>query len=298
MTNFTVKFKGTRGSYPTPKSGFLKFGGNTSCVEIHCGKQLIILDSGTGIIDVGYDVTKNNTAQKQTTIILSHIHQDHIQGLQFYKPLFDKNSKINLFGLNKTDENLEHTLKNILFDTVFPLNLDEIKSNFKIEDFSDKDILLIKQDGKTEKYSLVDFKKKILKPKENTIKITANRTSHPKNGCLSLKIEYNNKTLIYATDKESLGDDEEFINFAKNSNCLIHDAQYTNEDYNSKTKPKKDFGHSTFDMAIEIFNKINANKLFFYHYDPEYGDAKLSELEKKYSKQNILFAKENYQFEL
>ena len=291
MTNFTIKYRGVRGSYPNANINFLKYGGNTSCVEINCGKQLIILDSGIGIIDIGRDIENNNFAKKQTTILLSHIHQDHIQGLQFYKPLFNKDSTINLFGLKKANEDLKTTLKNILFDTVFPLNLDEIKSNFQIQNFSENETVLIHQDGKTQK---IDSKDNNIKSNENIIKITSHKTSHPKEGCLCIKIEYNNKTLVYATDKESLGDDTEFISFAKNCNCLIHDAQYTNQDY----KGKKGFGHSTFDMAKEVFYKTNAKKLFFFHYDPDYNDKKLTQLEKEYSKNNIFFAKENYQFEL
>ena len=91
-SDFLIRFRGTRGSYPTAKKNFLKYGGNTACTEVQCGKQLIILDAGTGIIDVGSDVIKNSIISDektphQATIILSHIHQDHIQGLQFYKPL-------------------------------------------------------------------------------------------------------------------------------------------------------------------------------------------------------------------
>jgi ribonuclease BN (tRNA processing enzyme) len=295
MTNFTIKFRGVRGSYPTAKSNFLKFGGNTSCVEVKCGKQLIILDSGTGIIEIGNDVAKNNYNQKQTTIILSHIHQDHIQGLQFYKPLFNQDSKINLFGLNKKDEDLKSTLNNFLFDTVFPLNLYEIKSDFKINNFSEEEVILIYQDGKTEK---VDYSNKNIKTNENVIKITSHKTPHPKDGCLCIKIEYNNKTLIYATDRENFEDDDGFIDFAKNTNCLIHDAQYTLEDYNSKVFSKKGFGHSTFEMAIDVFNKTYAKKMYLYHYDPDYDDKKLENLEKQYAKNNIIFAKENLECEL
>ena len=295
MTNFTIKYRGVRGSYPNANKNFLKFGGNTSCVEVRCGKQLIILDAGTGIIDIGNDIKKGDFEQKQTTIILSHIHQDHIQGLQFYKPLFDKNSTINLFGLNKSNEDLKTTLKNILFDTVFPLNLDEIKSDFKINNFSQNEVILIYQDGKTEK---IDISDKNIKVNENVVKISSYKTAHPKDGCLCIKIEYNNKTLVYATDKENSEDETDFINFAKNCNCLIHDAQYTQEEYNSKAQPKKGYGHSTFKMAEETFNKIGAKKLFFFHYDPDYDDKKLTDIEKTFAKENIIFAKENYAYEL
>ena len=109
---FIIKFRGVRGSYPVAKANFLKFGGNTASVEVRCGEQLIILDAGTGIIDIGLDEIKNSIiSQEKTphhaTIILSHIHQDHIQGLQFYKPLFTPSSTINLFGLNTNEESLK-----------------------------------------------------------------------------------------------------------------------------------------------------------------------------------------------
>ena len=83
-SGFKVKFRGTRGSYPSAKANYLKFGGNTACVEVHCGNQLIILDAGTGIIDVGIDEIQNSIISDekkphQATIILSHIHQDHIR---------------------------------------------------------------------------------------------------------------------------------------------------------------------------------------------------------------------------
>ena len=301
---FTVKFRGTRGSYPSPKSNFLKFGGNTACVEVRCGNQLIILDAGTGIIDVGLDEVRNSIIQDKksphrATIILSQIHQDHIQGLQFYKPLFDGSSVINLFGLNTTDENLKDTLKTILFDKVFPLGLEEIRSKFEINNFTENDVIVISQDGTTKVYDNLNTD---LKVKDDDIVITAYKTqAHPKNGCLCVKIQYKSKILIYATDKESyIGADKKFIQFAHQADCLIHDAQYTYQDYINPIQPKQGFGHSTFEMAIENYKLSKAKRLFFFHYDPEYDDEKLSVLEKEFSNidEGIFFAKENYEVEL
>ncbi len=303
-SDFIVKFRGTRGSYPTPKENFLKFGGNTACVEVRCGNQLIILDAGTGIIDVGLDEIKNsiiesNKIPHKATILLSHIHQDHIQGLQFYKPLFVPSSKINLFGLNTNEENLKDTLKTILFDKVFPLGLDEIRSEFKIKNFNENDKIIISQNGEIK---VCDDKINPINLKNDDIKITAYKTqAHPKNGCLCIKIEYKTKTLVYATDKESyIGADKKFIQFSYGADCLIHDAQYTYQDYINPIQPKQGFGHSTFEMAIENYKLAKAKKLFFFHYDPEYDDEKLSVLEKEFSNinENIFFAKENYEVNL
>ena len=296
--DFRVKFRGTRGSHPKAKANFLEYGGNTACVEVRCKNRLIILDSGTGIIDIGTDEIQDSIiSQKKVplnaTIILSHIHQDHIQGLQFYKPLFIPNSKIELFG-PANGENLKETLKTILFDKVFPVGLDEIRSNFKINDFSQNDILVLSQNGDTRRY---DSLEKNINLKKDDIIISAYKTTaHPKNGCLCIKIEYNSKSLVYATDKESyVGADKRFVQFAHKCDMLIHDAQYTYQDYINPIQPRQGFGHSTFEMAIETAISAKAKKLFFFHYDPEYDDSKLKMLEEEFSrdKNNIYFAKEN-----
>lgn len=300
-TDFRVKFRGTRGSYPTAKENYLKYGGNTACVEVRCGEQLIILDAGTGIIDVGVDEIKNSIISEikkphQATIFLSHIHQDHIQGLQFYRPLFIPSSTINLFGLNTSEENLKDTLKTILFDKVFPLGIDEIRSNFNINNFTQNDVIVISQNGDIK---LFDISDENIKRDQDDIVITACKTmAHPKNGCLSIKVEYKGKSLVYATDKESyVGADKKFIQFAHMCDCLIHDAQYTYQDYVNPIQPKQGYGHSTFEMAIETAILAKAKKLFFFHYDPDYDDNKLSMLEGEFSKnnENVLFAKENFE---
>lgn len=302
MSSFKVRFRGTRGSHPTAGHNFLKYGGNTACVEVRCGNQLIILDAGTGIINIGNDEIKNaiiNEDRKpaNTTIILSHIHQDHIQGIQFYKPLFVPGAKINLFGMNTGDEDLKDTLKKVLFDKVFPLGLDELRSNFEINNLSQNDIIVLSQDGSIKRYDDVNPPEET---KDDDIVITVYKTTaHPKNGCLCIKIEYNLKTLVYATDKESyIGADKKFILFAHDCDCLIHDAQYTYQDYINPIFPKQGFGHSTFEMAIETAQLAKAKRLFFFHYDPEYDDSRLSMLDKEFSRDGIQFAREDYELEL
>jgi len=231
---FKIKFRGTRGSYPVAKKNFLEFGGNTACIEVRCNKQLIILDAGGGIIDIGLDevkkISKFSFRPHLATILLSHIHQDHIQGLQFYKPLFVNKSKIRLFGPSQKDETLKETLKKILFDKVFPLGLDEIRSDFEVNNFSQENIITISQNGNTKMFSKSDFNKKNIK--DDIVISSYKSNSHPKNGCLCIKIEYNNKSLVYATDIEAGYDQNpEFIEFIGNCDILIHDAQYTSSDY-------------------------------------------------------------------
>ncbi len=299
--DFIVKFRGTRGSYPKPKSNFLEYGGNTACIEVHCGNRLIVLDSGTGIIDIGTDEIQNSIISQEktpnhTTIILSHLHQDHIQGLQFFKPLFVPNSKIELYGLTVGSEDLKSTLKEILFDKVFPVGLDEIRSNFQINNFSQNNILILSQNGETKK---LDCDENNINIQDDDIVISAYKTTaHPKNDCLCIKIKYKSKSLVYATDKESyVGADKRFVQFAHECDMLIHDAQYTYQDYINPIQPRQGFGHSTFEMAIETAISAKAKKLFFFHYDPEYDDSKLKMLENEFCHEgnNIYFAKENHE---
>lgn len=303
MQEMKIKFRGVRGSYPAPKQSHLKYGGNTSCVEVWAGNNLIILDAGTGIIDLGRDLQKeyilsgtDNATRKpvSASIILSHLHQDHIQGLQFFAPLFIPTSNIDIFGPVHGNETLKSALSNTLFDKVFPVSIDEIPSNLNIYDFALKNVLVITPDGKKHFTPFSEFK--LAENADNVVISVYKTTAHPKNGSLSIKIQYKGKTLVFATDKESyIGCDKKFIEFAHGTDVLIHDAQYTHQDYISPILPKQGFGHSTFNMAIETAKFAKAKKLFFFHYDPNYDDGILDMLEKEYSElaPGSEFAKEN-----
>ena len=109
MDNFRIKFRGVRGSFPVADRNFMTYGGNTSCVEVNVGGHTIILDAGTGIVSVGdelaekYILSSINTEERtpiNATILLSHIHQDHLLGLTFFKPMHIKSSELNTQLLN------------------------------------------------------------------------------------------------------------------------------------------------------------------------------------------------------
>ncbi len=306
MQDFKIKFRGVRGSHPTAKQSHLKFGGNTSCVEIYVGGHLIILDAGTGIIDLGRDLQKEHILSGtdlysrkpvDATIILSHLHQDHTQGLQFFAPLFIPTSKLDIYGPPARGESLKETISNTLFERVFPVSIDEIQSNLNIYGFALKNVLIIKPDNTKEFIAQSDFNSD--NHSSDVVISVYKTTAHPKDGSLSIKIQYKNKSVVYATDKESyIGCDKKFIEFAHGTDVLIHDAQYTQQDYISPILPKQGFGHSTFNMAVETSKFAKAKTLFFFHYDPNYDDGILSMLENEYTQisENIKFAKENLEF--
>lgn len=306
MSNFNVKFRGVRGSFPVANKGFLKFGGNTSCVEVNVGGHLIILDAGTGIVDIGDELMESHIASSinpesrtpiRATILVSHIHQDHLLGLTFFKPIHTKNAKMKIYGPSSADCSLAENLENLVFGKSFPLDLGDVACNLSIEDIHEDSAILLKPENVPELVKLKD-----LKQGKNDVVITFFKSYvHPQDGVIVYKISYNGKSLVYATDKECyFGGDKKFSAFAKNCDLLIHDAQYTTEDYLSPNSPKQGFGHSTYDMAVEVMKQTKAKNLAFFHYDPSYDDVKLSRIKEYYTSdnKNVFMAYEGLEFDI
>lgn len=248
MSEFKVKFRGVRGSYPIAKKEYLKYGGNTSCVEVNAGGHLIVLDAGTGLIDVGNELlekyiasgteTSNRTPIK-AVVLLSHIHHDHIQGFTFFRPLHIPSTTINVYGNVNYNESLSDELAELLFGKSFPLDLGDIAGNLNIKDIAETDAIILRN-GEPPIIKRVE-RPEDLDAGEDDVVITCYRSyAHPQEGVIIYKISYKGKTLVYATDKESyLGGDKKLANFARGCNLLIHDAQYTTEDYMNSFVPNK-----------------------------------------------------------
>ncbi len=306
MSEFNVKFRGVRGSFPVADKNFLKFGGNTSCVEVNVGGCLIILDAGTGIIGVGDELMQNYIASAphpkdreeiRATILISHIHQDHLLGLTFFKPIHIKNTKLLVYGDGSSSSPLKKNLSEMVFGKTFPLDLGDIACSLEINDICGEQAILIKKAQKPQLVNLSDVKQE-----EDDILITFYKSYvHPQDGVMIYKISYKDKSLVYATDKECyLGGDSKFVKFSKNCDLLIHDSQYTTEDYLSPNSPKQGYGHSTFDMAVDIMKQTKAKNLAFFHYDPSYDDTKLERIKEHYisESKNIYMSYEGLEINL
>lgn len=308
--SFVVKFRGVRGSHPTPDKRYLGFGGNTACVEVNVGGHLIILDAGTGIIAVGDELIKEHIASADNlfertpinaTILLSHIHQDHIQGLTFFKPANVLTSKINIFGYSDYDESLEENLSELLYGKSFPLSLYDITSDLDIINITEAEVIVFQKDCEQPFLKRVTSLEDLVPKGEEVIVSCMKSSSHPQNGVMVYKIAYKDKSVVYATDKECyVGADKRLGLFSRNADLLIHDSQYTSEDYLSPVSSKQGFGHSTFEMAVESAKLAQAKKLAFYHFDPAYDDVKLENIERHYKHQfeNCFMAKEGQEISL
>lgn len=306
MSEFKVKFRGVRGSFPVANKNFLKFGGNTSCVEVNVGGHLIILDAGTGIVSVGDELMEKYIASSVepkdrkpilATILVSHIHQDHLLGLTFFKPLHINSTKVMIWGAGSVEHGLAKDLSSLVFGKTFPLDLGDVACGLDIRDIEEGQAIIMRP-GKKPELVLLEG----LDVGDEDVLITFYKSYvHPQDGVMIYKITYKNKSLVYATDKECyFGGDKKFSRFAKNCDLLIHDAQYTTEDYLSPYSPKQGYGHSTYDMAIEVMKQANAKHLAFFHYDPGYDDVRLNRIKEYYTSdsKNIFMAYEGLEFDI
>ncbi len=304
---FVVYFKGVRGSHPVPDKNFLKYGGNTSCIYVAVNNHRIILDAGSGIINAGKQILEERISSQDKTpltvnILLSHLHLDHIQGLPFFSLLHFQNTTVNLFGEAKSNEELKTYLSEILFNKSFPLSTDEIKSNFSINAISKKNnefaIILKNNNPNPIITKLSEMKEEDISSDDVVITTMFSKT-HPKDGVTIYKISYNGKSMVYATDKESYsGGDKALSLFARNTDLLIHDSQYTQCDYVSVSNIKQGFGHSGFEMAISEKQNSHAKNLAFFHYDPNYDDNKLDDIKNDIinKTEGLIMAQENMEF--
>ena len=306
MSEFSLKFRGVRGSYPISSKDFLEYGGNTACIEVNVGGHLIILDAGTGMISVGDElmekyITSGYTPEERTpvraTVFLSHIHQDHIQGFTFFRPLHLQSTILAVFGSVCEEENLSDELSNVLFGKTFPLDLGDIAGKLDIKNISSNDLIILRHGSEP----IICKSQENILPDDVVISCYKSY-AHPQEGVMIYKIYYKGKSVVYATDKESyLGGDKKLVDFARNCDVLIHDAQYTTEDYLNQYSPKQGYGHSTFDMAVEAQRQSNAGKLVFFHFEPGYDDEKLNRINEHYSQKfpdNVIMAKEGLQLEI
>lgn len=250
-----LKLHGTRGAYPTSTQENQKYGGNTSCIEIIAGKHQIILDAGTGIL--GIDFNTKYTAGR-IDIFLTHLHMDHIQGLAFCKPLFINNKEVHIWGPGGSPESLQARLNRFLSPPLFPISLRDIPANLSIHE-------LLENAFTCENFT-----------------ITAKFISHP-GPTMGLRIECGDKSICYLPDhepvigKSHLFPEDEWVSgfeLAYRSDLLIHDSQFSNEEYEDKVG----WGHCSLDMAAEFCSRTEAKHLILFHHDPAHTDTERTQM--------------------
>ncbi len=272
---FKVRFWGVRGSYPTPGPHTVRYGGNTACVELQVGGHTIILDAGTGIIGLGQDLLQRTTEPLDLSVFFTHAHGDHLIGFPFFAPLFEKRARIAFFGPELVGQTLEQTIHPIMADPYFPVDLHDLPALLHFHTL---------QVGQTISWGMNEPQPQVFNDsgelsaldKDQPVVRACYTSCHPRNGSLSYRIEYAGRSFVFATDVEWEQEcEEDFVEFAGGADVLVHDAQYTGEEY----AIKRGYGHSSVEMATNVAKQAGAKCLILFHHNPGYDDPKLDQLQ-------------------
>ena len=247
-----MKFWGVRGSIPTPGPKTVRFGGNTSCVEVRSNGHIIILDAGTGLRALGQSLLAEFKNQPlNLTLLLTHTHWDHIQGLPFFGPIYDSRCRLRILGCEGARKGLVSVLTGQMESTYFPVPFDKLPSNIEIEELK--------------KY---DFK-------IGSVRVRAQRAHHP-GTCVGYRLFTPRGSVAYFPDSEPRpgGEDREMIQFLNGSDVLILDSQYDALEY----KRHAGWGHGCVEDSVTLALRSGVKKLILFHHDPSHDDRTIDGL--------------------
>jgi phosphoribosyl 1,2-cyclic phosphodiesterase len=261
-----VKFWGTRGTRPTPGRKTLRYGGNTACIEVRTDdNQLIILDSGSGICELGNELSGPVNAY----LLISHTHWDHIQGFPFFGPNFVRGSRLIVIGPKGSMKSLQSAFADQMDPVYFPLTMDQMPVELEFREIAAGDSF-----------------------EAGGVKVTTHTMHHPI-ATFGYRLEDDGKVFVFATDQEPYTDPGEldrkvlkmkaenrpaeeiealwpnrYIDWCRNADLLVHDAQYSAHEYSHH----RGWGHSSFDYALLVARQAAARQLAFFHHDPMHSD--------------------------
>lgn len=280
---FTVKFWGVRGSYPTVDGNTLAVGGNTACLEVNADGWHLIFDAGTGIIPLGKQLC-GGSSPPPAYIFLSHTHIDHVMGLCFFEPLLTPQARSFILGPGPTPGGLTRSLRHLTHSHLFPVSLDELKGSKEVISLAGGQAVRFQTPGKRPRID-AEPRRNGIEPHELTV-VTFMSPAHPLKGVMLYRVHFQQRSFVYATDIEQRsGGYPDIIEFIRGADLLIHDAQYLREEYESRAKPRKGWGHSTVDMAIDVAKKAGVKRLVLFHHEPTHDDNTMKRIEQQAQRQ-------------
>ncbi len=256
-TTLKITVLGARGSVPTGAFEMREFGGATSCILVESDTQAVFLDAGSGIIDTP------KLEDKEITILITHPHFDHLIGLPFFPYNGEAGRDINIYlaprmGLSATDQ-----IDALLSPPLWPCTFREYPASIRVHDLK-------------------------LPLSIGDITVTGMEGNHP-GGCTVFKLTRGKTNLVYATDYEDTEEKlPELIDFAKDTDLLFYDAQYTPEE----AVRLRGFGHSTMQTGLEVMEKGNIRNIRFVHHDPRHPDTQLYAMEEPVRSERVAFARQ------
>jgi CheY-like chemotaxis protein/phosphoribosyl 1,2-cyclic phosphodiesterase len=267
-----IRFWGTRGSIATPGPGTNHFGGNTSCVELTTANgDLLIFDCGTGVHRLAAELMAQGKKAIDANILLGHTHWDHIQGFPFFSPAFVKGNSASIYGPEGSRGSLHDVLAGQMEFTYFPIALDQLPAAINYYDL-------------TEGIHTI-----------GGARVATQFLNHPAM-TVGYRVEADGVAVVYLVDHEPFSGelwragaepghiesilhdgDRRHAKFMANADLVIHDAQYTPEEYASK----KNWGHSPYDYVVQVAAAAGVRRVALTHHDPSHDDHFVAEIERK-----------------
>jgi phosphoribosyl 1,2-cyclic phosphodiesterase len=242
-----IKFWGVRGSIACPASSHIRYGGNTSCIEVMAGDRRFILDAGTGIRQLGQAFIRDGI--KDVHLLLTHTHWDHINGFPFFGPAYDPSRTLrigagHLAGVNRT---IREVLAQQMDSPMFPVPLEAMRSKMSFMDFVAGDSFDLFPD----------------------VRIATRPLNHP-NGATGYCIEHGGRSAVYITDTEHVPgkDDENVLALIAGADLVIYDSTYTDAEFPNRIG----WGHSTWTEGMRLCRKAGTKRLAIFHHDPDHDD--------------------------
>lgn len=254
MSKMIVEFFGVRGTLPVPGKKSLRYGGNTNCVTLNVGKDyFFIFDAGTGIKELSNYLIKNHPSPILAKIFISHPHYDHINGLPFFVPLYQRGNEFEFLGTyQKHGIGLEKTIADHMDSIYFPITMEKFLARVTFHELNEETFYI------------------------DDIQIQTLLLNHP-GRCLGYRIHYSGKIFCYITDNElwfknssrySLEQEKRLIDFVSHADMLVIDATYSDLEYQRKTG----WGHSCVTRVVEVAHLAETKMLCLYHHDPDQTD--------------------------
>ena len=250
----TVRFWGVRGSLPSPGPDTAIVGGNTACVEITTPTTRVILDAGSGLRALGDSLVKKGE-HRSTTILLSHVHWDHVMGVPFFAPLYMPGCELTFIS-GGHGVPLRDVLARQMSQPMFPVGLDRVPSRITCRELAPAERLVV-----------------------GDLEIVVALLNHP-DPVYAFRLSHGGRSVVFATDTEHYACvDPRLQRLAQGADLLIYDAQYTPEEYAGEIgPPKTGWGHSTFAAGAELAHAAKVGTLALFHHDPRRTDVEVAEI--------------------
>lgn len=250
-----IRFWGVRGTIPTPGPDTVKYGGNTSCVEVTTSdKQLIIIDAGSGIRHLGKHLIQHGPSRITGSLLISHTHWDHIQGFPFFGPLFNRTNRFVIVGKKRVGKQLQETMAGQFIEPYLPFAYNSLPADLIVKEVKDGESLIIGDDTK----------------------VTVADLNHP-GGCLGFRIESNGIVFVYCSDVSHYDDgfDQNLLQLADGADLLVHDAHFASLEERQRFS---EYGHSSWIEAAQAAIEARVGCLALYHYSPDLTDDELDHI--------------------